>query len=253
MLCGASPAHTITQVRGAAEDRGVGRGKVRVPQFPANLRQGAPARQPMAWTRRHAVAPPHPPSGLGGPKRDARNWRRCTSPGRQQEPGRCGLSTSTSVAARWPTCWPGTCTCQAVRPLRGHHRHRAVWWAGRAGDGERALRSATRVFWVVDNGSSHRARHRSTDWRGLAEPAAGAPTGPRVLVAPGRDLPVHLPAEGPDPQRLRRSCRGRAPPARLPVSLRADRGSVAWCCTRADLERLLLHRLAGEERLLAVA
>jgi len=34
---------------------------------------------------------------------------------------------------------------------------------------------------------------------GLAEPAAGAPAGPRVLVEPGRDLPVHLPTEGPDP------------------------------------------------------
>jgi hypothetical protein len=87
---------------------------------------------------------------------------------------------------------------------------------------------------------------------GLAEPAAGAPASPRVLVEPGRDLPVDLPAEGHDPERLRRSWRGPAPPARFPAPLRADRGPVCLAFTRADLDRLL-HRLAGEERPLRVA
>lgn len=82
--------------------------------------------------------PPHP-----GPRRGAgdagqsrlRPWRRGRLPGRLR---------------RAP--WPG------VRPLRGHHRHRTVQPPRRAGHDLRALRLRRALFWIVDNGSSHRGQ-----------------------------------------------------------------------------------------------
>ena len=47
---------------------------------------------------------------------------------------------------------------ESLRPLRGHHRHRRVRRPGRAGHDPGALRLADRVFWIVDNGSSHRGQ-----------------------------------------------------------------------------------------------
>ena len=47
--------------------------------------------------------------------------------------------------------------------------------------------SADRVFWIVDNGSSHRGqRLGQADDEGLADRPAGAPAGARLLVGPGR-------------------------------------------------------------------
>lgn len=65
-------------------------------------------------------------------------------------------------------------------------------------------------------------------------------------------LPVHLPAQGPDPNDFAGldevECR------LLAFQRRYEQTAVpfAWRFTRADLDRLL-HRLAGEERLLAAA
>ena len=65
--------------------------------------------------------------------------------------------------------------------------------------------SAKRVFWIVDNGSSHRgdvsvermARH----WPNAApDPRPG----PRLLARPGGDLLLRRPAQSPDTQRLHR-------------------------------------------------
>jgi hypothetical protein len=60
--------------------------------------------------------------------------------------------------------------------------------------------SARRVFWVVDNGSSHRGQgvHRPTA-TALAQAAADSPARPRILAQPGRDLLLRGPAQSPDP------------------------------------------------------
>ena len=42
--------------------------------------------------------------------------------------------------------------------MRGQDRNRLVRPIGRSGDAEEPYRSASRVFWVVDNGSSHRGQ-----------------------------------------------------------------------------------------------
>jgi hypothetical protein len=55
--------------------------------------------------------------------------------------------------------------------------------------GSEPYASAARVFSVVDNGSAIGGRHRSTGWRGLADPAADASAGPWLLVELGGDLP----------------------------------------------------------------
>ena len=42
------------------------------------------------------------------------------------------------------------------RPLRPDHRHRTLHRAGHQSDDQQPYASARRVFWIVDNGSSHR-------------------------------------------------------------------------------------------------
>jgi homeodomain-containing protein len=68
--------------------------------------------------------------------------------------------------------------------------------------------SARQVFWVVDNGSSHRGRRRSTGSRRMAQPHPGSPAGARLLAEPGRAVLLGRAAQGADPQRLRRPGRG---------------------------------------------
>ncbi len=78
--------------------------------------------------------------------------------------------------------------------------------------------SARRVFWVVDNGSSHRGRAavvRLEDrWPNLR--LVHLP----VLAEPSRNLLLRRPAQGPHPERLLRSRGGRATPPRLRAPLR---------------------------------
>jgi hypothetical protein len=87
--------------------------------------------------------------------------------------------------------------------------------------------SAARVFWVVDNGSSHRGQ-ASVDrlqggWSNLTlNPSAGA----CLLAERDRDLLLDRAAQGVDSQRLRGSGRGRAAAAWLPAPLPAGRGAV---------------------------
>jgi hypothetical protein len=80
--------------------------------------------------------------------------------------------------------------------------------------------SARRVFWVVDNGSSHRgqASIRSAGGR-MGEPHAGSSTGACFLAQPDRDLLLSRATQGLDPQRLHRPGRGRAAAAGLPAPL----------------------------------
>jgi hypothetical protein len=62
--------------------------------------------------------------------------------------------------------------------------------------------SARRVFWVVDNGSSHcgaiSIERLREEW-----PRAVLVHNPRLLVEPGRDLPFHRQAQGPYTQGFR--------------------------------------------------
>src|SRR6478672_6212517 len=84
--------------------------------------------------------------------------------------------------------------------------------------------SADRVFWIVDNGSSHPWTHLGqADDEGLAYRPAGAPAGPCVLVGPSGDLLLHPAAQGADPQRPDRSRRPRRTGTRLPGPLQRHR------------------------------
>jgi hypothetical protein len=131
-------------------------------------------------------------------------------------------------------------SCPAVRPLPRHHRHRAVRPAGRAGDGKRAV--------CLGHAGVLGGRQRQLPsgpgidrpaGGGLADPAAGAPAGPRLLVEPGRDLPVHLPAQGPTPHDFadldevaacwRSSAATSRPRSRLPGALPGP--TLSGCCT----------------------
>src|SRR5450759_5897893 len=69
--------------------------------------------------------------------------------------------------------------------------------------------SADRVFWVVDNGSSHRGQkgHRPAR-RTVPERGHGAHPGPCVLAQPGRSLLLHHPAKSALSQRLHGPRRG---------------------------------------------
>ena len=57
-----------------------------------------------------------------------------------QSPRDAGRARLRPRAARWPTWPPGTSAAAGHRPVRGHHRDRAVRPAGGAGDDHRAVR-----------------------------------------------------------------------------------------------------------------
>jgi len=80
--------------------------------------------------------------------------------------------------------------------------------------------SAKRVFWVVDNGSSHRGQ-ASVDRLQGAWPNLRLvhPADPRLLAQPDRDLLLDRAAQGPEPQRLHRPGRGGPSAAGLPTPL----------------------------------
>lgn len=65
-------------------------------------------------------------------------------------------------------------------------------------------RSARRVFWVVDNGSSHRGERARARLRARWPRLVLVHTPVHAKLAqPDRDLFLHRPAQGADPQRLR--------------------------------------------------
>jgi transposase len=87
--------------------------------------------------------------------------------------------------------------------------------------------SAKRVFWVVDNGASHR------NWAAAARlseayPNAqmGAPARARLLAQPGRGLLLRHPAQAPHPRRLRGPGRARRPDPCLRKALQRRRPAV---------------------------
>ncbi len=64
--------------------------------------------------------------------------------------------------------------------------------------------SARRVFWIVDNGSSHAGDRSVQRMRAaFAERPAGPPARARQLAEPGRDLLLHPPTQGHHPRRRR--------------------------------------------------
>jgi len=85
--------------------------------------------------------------------------------------------------------------------------------------------SARRVYWVTDNGSSHRGQTAPAPGP-VAHPAPGPPPRPRLLAQPGRDLLLGHPAQNPHPERLRQPRRGRSRAAGLSGLLPADRHPV---------------------------
>jgi hypothetical protein len=62
--------------------------------------------------------------------------------------------------------------------------------------------SAKRVFWVVDNGSSHRGQAAADRLAARFPNAVMIHPDPRLLAPPGEDLLLDHPAQGPDTQRL---------------------------------------------------
>jgi hypothetical protein len=86
--------------------------------------------------------------------------------------------------------------------------------------------SADRVFWMVDNGSSHRgaaaAERMTTAWPNApADPPARA-----CLLAGPRNLLLGRPAQGPHPQRLHRPGSDPRPPRRVRDPLQRHRPAV---------------------------
>ena len=150
-------------------------------------------------------------------------------PAARARPARCGSSSSTTAAAPWPTWPPTTSTAPSVigriAPTTGIDPFTELVDPGHD---HRALRlSAERVFWVVDNGSSHRGQasidRMST---GLADRDPGPPARPRLLAEPGRDLLLHPATQGHHPRRLHRPRRPRRPDPRLPRPLQRHRHAV---------------------------
>lgn len=108
-------------------------------------------------------------------------------------------------------------------------------------------RSARRVFWVVDNGSSHRGQRAverlAARWPRRPELVLVHLPHPRQLAQPGRDLLLRRPAQGAPAERLRRPRRARRSPARLRAPLRADRHAL-----RVDLHQARPRPAPGEGR-----
>ena len=110
--------------------------------------------------------------------------------------------------------------------------------------------SARRVFWVVDNGSSHAGQALDRpDARGVADRDAGAPAGARLLAEPDRDRVLGDPTQGHHARRLRRPRRPRPAADRVRTPLQRHRDTLRLAFTRADLDDLLArldaHRPAG--------
>ena len=111
-------------------------------------------------------------------------------------------------------------------------------------------RSARRLFWIVDNGSSHRgeaARNRLSESRSSHRP--GAYAGPRQLAQPSGDLLLDHPTQSADAERLPQPrCRSGAAGALRELSNQSPK-PFAWKFNRDQLAALLV-RIAAREKLL---
>ena len=87
--------------------------------------------------------------------------------------------------------------------------------------------SARRVFWIVDNGSSHRGQRSIERLEGRSPnlTLVHLPV-PRQLAQPNRDLLLDRPAQAAPAQRLQRPHRRRRTAARIRTPLRASRAAV---------------------------
>ncbi len=98
---------------------------------------------------------------------------------------------------------------------------------------------ADRVFWIVDNGSSHRGSLDRADDQGPAHRVSGPHPGACVMVEPVRDLLLRHPAKSGVPERLHRN---RPDPRRLAAFEAGNNPiatSIGWKFTRRDLHNLL--------------
>src|SRR6478672_6038498 len=87
--------------------------------------------------------------------------------------------------------------------------------------------SAERVFWIVDNVSSHRGQATTRPARRpVPQRDHGAHTGTRVMAEPGRDLLLHRATESALAQRLHRPRRRLRPPGRVRGTLQPDRATI---------------------------
>ena len=79
-------------------------------------------------------------------------------PHHRHRAGRRASRRSTSAQARSPTWPPGMCTAQGVRSLRSHHRIDPFDRIVDQVMTTEPYASAHRVFWLFDNGASHRGQ-----------------------------------------------------------------------------------------------
>ena len=87
--------------------------------------------------------------------------------------------------------------------------------------------SASRVFWIVDNGSSHRGAAAAERMaQHLAGRAADPPARARLLAGPGGNLLLRHPAQSTHPERLHRPGPDPRPPRRIRDPLQRHRPAI---------------------------
>ena len=102
-------------------------------------------------------------------------------------------------------------------------------------------RDARRVFWIVDNGSSHRGARRGTSATAVSESGAGARARPCQLAQSNRDLLLDRATQGPHAERLRVLGRRGVPAPGLSAAL-----SIAGSTIRVDLHPVRLDPAARQ-------
>ena len=126
------------------------------------------------------------------------------------------------------------------RPVRGHHRDRAVRPAGGAGDDHRTVRQ--REPGVLDRGQwllPPRRRRDPADGQHLAERAADPPARARLLAGPGGNLLLRRPAQSPHPNDFTGLDQIRDRLAAFETRYNAIARPFSWKFTRTDLSDLL--------------
>ena len=102
------------------------------------------------------------------------------------------------------------------------------------------------MFWVVDNGSSHRGRAAADRLTQAFPNAHGAPPGPRVLAEPDRDLLLHRPAQGLTPNDFTDLDAVNDRLLAFEARYNETAAPFDWRFTRTDLDQLL-DRIAAHE------